>query len=219
MAIGNLVTRTGVEYAAKLRGDYVAVGAVTNGPFKYGETVTQATSLATGVVAFYEPTRLYLRNVVGTFNNSAVITGGTSGATATASAVLTRAWFSAWVTVARLRDTVSIGRTRDVTTITDFDTAEDTFADQIVGNQQATMTATMNIEPGGTTFQIFEAAVDSNWDVAIKRTLTDRAGTGVRLRYYTGVVSDFSETDSVNDASTVSFSLALNDSRTSDPTA
>jgi len=218
MAIGSLVTRTGVAYAGKFRGLALDTGAYT-GTFRYGETITQTTSNATGVITYIGTTKLWLRNITGTFNNSAVVTGGTSGATATASAVLATEWIDAWVSLGRLRDSVNIGRTRDVTTITDFSTAEDSFADQIAGNQTANATFTMNIEPGGITFQLFEAAMDANLDFALRRVLTDRQGTGVRTRYYTGIVSDFSETDSVNDASTVSVTLALNDSRVTDPTA
>ena len=218
MAIGTLVTRTGVSYAGKLRAESIAHGAIT-GTFVPGELVTQATSLATGRVVFSETNKLFLRDITGTFDNTNVLTGGTSGATATASAVLAApSWMAAYLTLGRLRDTVSVGRSRDVTTISDFDTAEDSFQDQIAGNQNANMSGTMNIEPGGATFAFFEQAMDGNLDVAIRRVLTDRAGENVRTRYYQGIVTQFDEQDSVTDASTVSFTLALNDSAFNDPT-
>jgi len=57
------------------------------------ETVTQATSGATGVYLYSTTSSgsgtMTLGNVVGTFNNTNVITGGTSGATATSSSTLT----------------------------------------------------------------------------------------------------------------------------------
>ena len=220
MAIGTLVTRTGVSYAGKLRASSIAHGAITSGPFIPGELVTQTTSTATGRVVFSETNKLFLRDISGTFNNTDVITGGTSAATATASAVLAApSWMADYLTLGRLRDTVSVGRSRDVTTISDFDTPEDSFQDQIAGNQNANMSGTMNIEPGGASFSFFEQGMDGNLDVAIKRVLTNRAGSAVRTRYYQGIVTQFDEQDSVTDASTVSFTLALNDSSFNDPTA
>jgi len=222
VAIGSLVTRTGVAYSGKVRALSIAHGAIT-GTFVPGELVTQATSLATGRVVFSETNKLFLRDIGGpaAFNDSAVLTGGTSGATATASATLSAApsWMAAYLTLGRLRDTVSVGRSRDVTTISDFDTPEDSFQDQIAGNQNANMSGSMNVEPGGATFALFEQAMDGNLDMAIKRVLTDRQGTGVRTRYYLGIVTQFDEQDSVTDASTVSFTLALNSSTFNDPTA
>lgn len=218
MAIGNLVTRTGVTYSGKLRSPSITHGAIT-GTFQIGESVSQATSLATGVVVYSEAGELFLRNITGTFNNSAVITGGTSGATTTANAVVSTQWMNLWVTIARLRDTVSISRSRDVTQIVDFDTDEDSFQDQIAGNQTANMTGTMNIEPGGVTFKLFEQAMDGNLDMAIRRVLVDRDGSDTRTRFYTGIVTQFDEQDSVTDASTVAFTLALNDSSRTDMTA
>ena len=219
MAIGNLVTRTGVTYAGKVRAPSITHGAITVSTFQVGETVTQATSSATGVVVYSEAGELFLRDTTGTFNDSAVITGGTSGALATASGLLTTQWMNLWVTLARLRDTVSVSRSRDVTQIVDFDTAEDSFQDQIAGNQSANMTGTMNVEPGGVTFQLFEQAMDGNLDMAIRRVLVDRDGSDTRTRYYTGIVTQFDEQDSVTDASTVAFTLALNDSQLTDMTA
>jgi hypothetical protein len=219
MAIGTLVTRTGVSYAGKLRARSISHGAITGGPFIPGELVTQATSLATGRVVFSESLKLFLRDITGTFNNTGVITGGTSGATATADALLAApSWMAAYLTLGRLRDTVSVSRSRDVTTISDFDTPEDSFQDQIAGNQNANMSGTMNIEPGGASFSFFEQGMDGNLDVTIRRVLTNRAGSAVRTRYYQGIVTQFDEQDSVTDASTVSFTLALNDSSFNDPT-
>lgn len=66
----------------------VFTGAFT-GTFVLGETVTQATSGATGVVLAIStsPTALVLKSVTGTFDATHVLTGGTSGATATATSV------------------------------------------------------------------------------------------------------------------------------------
>ena len=217
MAIGDLVTRTGVTYSGKLSATAISHGAIA-GTFQVGETVTQATSSATGVVVYSEPTILYMRDTTGTFNNTAIITGGTSGATATASSTAAVAWMATWVTIARLRDTISVSRNREVTQIVDFDTDEDSFQDQIAGNQNANMTGTMNVEPGGATFKLFEQGMDGNLDMGIRRVLVDRAGSNTRTRYYTGIVTQFDEQDSVTDASTVAFSLALNSSSLTDPT-
>jgi hypothetical protein len=64
----------------------VTYGSLT-GAFVAGETVTQATSAATGTVLVDDGTHLWLLVTSGTFDNSHGLTGGTSGATATASAV------------------------------------------------------------------------------------------------------------------------------------
>ena len=68
----------------------LTIGAVTSGPFRHGETVTQAVSSATGAVVgdvYTGTTRIYLKVLSGTFNGTDLLTGGTSGATATPTAV------------------------------------------------------------------------------------------------------------------------------------
>ena len=57
------------------------------GSFQQGETITQATSSATGVVTSVQTGYLYYKSTSGTFNTTNVVTGGTSGATMTPSAV------------------------------------------------------------------------------------------------------------------------------------
>ncbi len=67
-----------------------------SGAFTNLETVTQATSGATGIFIKQTTTTgsgvMTLGNVVGTFDNTNVITGGTSGDTATSSSTLTQAY-------------------------------------------------------------------------------------------------------------------------------
>lgn len=68
----------------------VTIGAVTGGPFRHGETITQATSGATAKVFFDTytgTTTLYMTDVSGTTDNSHVWTGSLSAASATASTV------------------------------------------------------------------------------------------------------------------------------------
>lgn len=65
----------------------LTVGAIT-GTFVVGETVSQATSTATGVITSIDLTnsRIYVRQTsVADFNNANVVTGGTSAATTTPS--------------------------------------------------------------------------------------------------------------------------------------
>jgi hypothetical protein len=57
------------------------------GSFTQGETVTQATSGATGIVTSVQTGYLYYKSTSGTFNTTNVVTGGSSGATMTPSAV------------------------------------------------------------------------------------------------------------------------------------
>ena len=69
----------------------VTMGAIT-GAYTVGETVTQATSGATGIINAINGASnqiLYLTNVTGTFDNTHVVTGGTSGATATPTTIVT----------------------------------------------------------------------------------------------------------------------------------
>ncbi len=68
----------------------LTVGSVTGGPYTYDEVVTEATTGATGKFKYIDGTSLYLEYVSGTFDGSSrVLTGGTSGATCTDSAVAT----------------------------------------------------------------------------------------------------------------------------------
>ncbi len=63
-------------------------GTVTGGPFVLGEVVTQTTSGATGIVTDVGVGDLSLTDVTGTFDATNTLTGGTSGATATATSLL-----------------------------------------------------------------------------------------------------------------------------------
>jgi hypothetical protein len=68
----------------------ITIGAVTGGPFRHGETITQATTGATAKVfmdTYTGTTTLYVYDLVGSENNSNVWTGGTSSASATPSSV------------------------------------------------------------------------------------------------------------------------------------
>lgn len=217
MAVGELVTRKGVTLASKLRGLYVPYTGAS-GTFEYGELVTGSTSSATGRVAVVEAARLFLTNVSGTFDASETLTGGTSGATASADGATATAWTAAWNAIARVRDTFTLNRSRPVTEITDFDSAEFDFADKIAGNQSANASFTVNLVPGGSSFQQLEAAMDDNLDIAIRRVQTDREADDTRTKYYTGIVTGFNETDSVTDASTVAVTIELSDVSFSDPT-
>lgn len=60
--------------------------ATLSGSFQVGETITQATSGATGTVTSVQTGYIYYKSVSGTFNGTNVITGGTSNATATVTA-------------------------------------------------------------------------------------------------------------------------------------
>lgn len=59
----------------------------TTGTFEAGETISQPTSLATGVVTNVLPTSIEYLATANVFNTSNVVTGGTSGATTTPTAV------------------------------------------------------------------------------------------------------------------------------------
>lgn len=66
------------------------IGAITNGPFQHGETITGGTSAAKGRVVINTAngaTAILFVTVSGTFVSGEVITGGTSTATATTSSI------------------------------------------------------------------------------------------------------------------------------------
>jgi hypothetical protein len=218
MAVGELVTRTGVTLQTKLRAVYIPYTGAS-GTFEYGETITGAPSTATARVAYVEADKLFLYEVVGTFGAAETITGGTSGATATADGATATGNTAAWLNLARVRDTVTINRSRPVQEITDFDSLEYDFADKIAGNQTANASFTINLVPGGVSYQQLEAAMDGNLDVYLKRIQVDRQGTYTRTNYYTAIVTGFNESDSVTDASTVAVTLELSDVNQTDPTA
>ncbi|HET9026096.1 MAG TPA: hypothetical protein VFN07_01020 [Trueperaceae bacterium] len=217
MAVGELVTRKGFDLAGKIRAPKITIGSVS-GNFAYGETVTGGTSGATGTVAYVAATELQLINVAGTFQNAETITGGTSAATATTSGTPSVSWTTAWLDIARVRDTFTVNRQRPVTEIVDFSTGEEDFTDKIAGNQSGNASFTINLVPGGKSFQMAEAAMDANLDMAVRRVQKDRTETNTRTRYYVGVVTGFNETDSVTDASTVAVTYEISDVSKTDPT-
>lgn len=72
----------------------ITIGAITGGPFRHGELITQAVSAATARVAhdtYTGTTTLYVYDVTGTPNGTGIWTGGSTAATATPSTVETAA--------------------------------------------------------------------------------------------------------------------------------
>jgi len=70
----------------------MTIGAITNGPFVHGETITGGTSTATGRVILTTvngTTNLYLVSLTGSFQSGETITGSISGATATTASTAT----------------------------------------------------------------------------------------------------------------------------------
>ena len=81
--LGSETPTTGTVYGGMLTYNPNAI----TGSFQQGETITQATSGATGVVTSVQTGYLYFKSTSGTFNTTNVVTGGTSAATMTPSAV------------------------------------------------------------------------------------------------------------------------------------
>ncbi len=82
--------------ATKGTNNRLYLGAVSGGPFTVGETVTQATSLATAVVAAVGTGYIDVNTVTGTFDATHVVTGGTSSATSTPTMALIDVWTPAF---------------------------------------------------------------------------------------------------------------------------
>jgi hypothetical protein len=80
--------------AAKYEAGKVLVVPSITGTFTVGETVTQGTTAISGVVLATTATNIFLRDVAGTFTDAALVTGGTSSATATPSSVVTSALYT-----------------------------------------------------------------------------------------------------------------------------
>jgi hypothetical protein len=79
---------TGTFDLYRYRYRQITHGAVTNGPFTLNEFVEQAGTGARGRVMESDGSSLDLTDVTGTFNNTGVITGDSSGAFATATSLL-----------------------------------------------------------------------------------------------------------------------------------
>lgn len=220
MATGELVTRAGITLSAKIRTTVITYTSASGGPFTYRETVTGGTSGATGVVLrdATADSELLVAVTSGTFQDAETITGGTSGATATTSGTPAVGWPTSFVTIARVRDNFNVGQNRQQQELVDFDTGETDYADQIAGIQSGDANFTLNLVPGGESFQLLEAAYDYNKEINIKRVQTDRDEANTRTLFYTGVQVQFSETDAVNDVATAQVNVALSDKTRTDPT-
>lgn len=85
--VGDFIVPTGIA------GGYIPYSAsetlkmTVTGTFALGETVTQATSGATGVVVAQSATGIVVKSVTGTFDTTHLVTGGTSAATGTPSVI------------------------------------------------------------------------------------------------------------------------------------
>jgi hypothetical protein len=86
-SVGQFLVPTGLGNYLPYAKATTVLFTVLTGTFVLGETVTQATSGATGVVLAVITGGVYLGSVTGTFDNTHVITGGTSTATGTATSV------------------------------------------------------------------------------------------------------------------------------------
>lgn len=89
IAVGDFLVPTGmgtyIPYAASITVYFTGL----TGTFVLGETVTQTISSATGIVLAQSTVGVTLGSITGTFDATHLLTGGTSGATATASALVT----------------------------------------------------------------------------------------------------------------------------------
>lgn len=85
--VGDFIVPTGIA------GGYIPYSAsetltmTVTGTFVVGETVSQATSSATGVVVAQSASGITVKSVTGTFDTSHLVTGGTSAATGTPSLI------------------------------------------------------------------------------------------------------------------------------------
>lgn len=219
VAVGDRVTRSGRTYYAKIRTTFMDVTSAS-GTFAYGETVTGGTSSATGVVLLYDAAEAEIQVAVltGTFQNSETLTGGTSAATATSASAPAVAYGTTWNAVESLKQGFQLNRQRSSQDIVTMDSDETDFADKVRGVQSASGSFPISMIPGGTTFQLFEAAMDYDLDMALKRVLTDRDGAHTRTRYYTGGVSGFNENDPVDNESEIALSFDFSDVALADPT-
>lgn len=118
----------------------ITIGAVTDGPFRHGELISQALSLATARVAhdtYDGTTTIYVYDVIGTPNGTGVWTGGSSGATATPSTVETAAGIT-WFPVSSPQVRFAYAGTPTTPTVGDLVTGNVTGAKGVVLEVDAT---------------------------------------------------------------------------------
>ena len=85
--VGDFIVPTGIAGAYIPYSASETLKMTVTGTFQVGETVTQATSGATGVVVVQSSTGIVVDAITGTFDTTHLVTGGTSSATGTPSLI------------------------------------------------------------------------------------------------------------------------------------
>lgn len=213
MAVGKLVSRSGVTLSVKAYSLVITYTSLSGGPFTVGETVTGGTSSATGVVVYdaASDTELLVANVSGTFQDAETITGGTSGTTATTSGAPANAWLTSYVTFARPKNSISVSDSRGTQTITDFDTAENDFFDTITDGRTGSISWTSNHVTDDSGYYVGDGAYKYNLDARVKVATTSRDGNLSETYEYEGIFSDRSITFNESGIAEASWTFNMSD--------
>ena len=216
MATDKLIRRSGLVHALAVQATGLEGTGGWTGVPEPGETVTGGTSAATATWAAYDGARLMVTNVSGTFTaGGETVTGAISGATFVLDANTPATEYSAYITVGRLKGTFASPDSRGVITITDFDTAEDDFFDQITNGRTGTITGNGWVDPTNTGVQAILGAYRTNSTAKWKVTRTTIDGTTAPPVIRVGFFSDSTITNNEDSVAEHSFSFAVSSVATS----
>jgi hypothetical protein len=217
MATDKLIRRSGLVHAIAVQGTGLETANAWTGVPSPGETLTGGTSSATAKYAAFESgTKVMVTDVSGTFTaGGETVTGAISGATLVLDANTPATEYSGYITVPRLKNTFRWSDSRGVETITDFDTAENDFFDQITNGRTGTIEGEGWADLSDYGIQAILGAYRTNATVKWKVTRTTIDGTSIPADIRSGFFSDVTVVDNENSVAEYSFSFAVSAVETS----
>lgn len=212
MAVGNLVSRSGVTLSLKAYGLIISYTGLS-GTFTVGETLTGGTSSATGTIVYVSTSdsEILVADVSGTFQDAETVTGGTSSASATTSGAPANGWLTSYVTFGRPKNSISISDSRGTQTITDFDSAEDDFFDTVTDGRTGSISWTSNHVTTDDGYYVGDGAYTFNLDARVKVATTTRDGATTKDYEYEGIFSDRSITFNESGIAEASWTFNMSD--------
>lgn len=192
--VANLVRRSGVRLEISVQATRINITART-GTMQQGESVT-GPGITAARFLFSDPTHIFLYGVVGTAT-AGTLTGATSLATVTvpASPMQTVAMWTPYVRVARPKGSISASDSRGVTTVNDFDTAEDAFFAKITDGRDGSLSWTANLVMNDVGYELTRGAFEGNLLARLRRRRTTIDGLVIRTHDWEGFVSRADETE------------------------
>ena len=216
MATDKLIRRSGLTFSIAVQATGLeASGGFTGTPMP-GETFTGGTSGATAPFAAYDGALLMVGTVTGTFTAAGeLLTGAESGATITLDVNTPATEYSAYLAIGRLKSAWRERNSRGVETITDFDTAENDYFDQITNGQTGTIEGEGWVDPTNTGVQAVMGAFATNSTAKLKVVRTTIDATSVADVIKVGFMSDANVTYNESSVAEHDFSFAVTAKATS----